>query len=240
MKPSEDIQQLKTKIEALEDALEKQPQKISLKTIFSSKDSGKSGCGISISFLSKLIDSSVDGIIAADKAGHLLVFNAAAATIYGYEIDAALSSLNIRDLYPQDGAYEVMAKLRSDGYGGPGKLAGYLVNVLDKEGALVPVRMNASIVYENEAEIATIGYLRDLRNSSQLADVIPAMKDSGQDVSLDEYLSDVTRQLKLYDQQFCVGAIKTILPPLNRSNRPFASRPRYWKKQKYTCPPVGS
>ena len=216
MKPSEDIQRLQAKIEALQEALEKQRRKVSLKTIFASKDSGRSDCGVSIALLSKLIDSSVDGIIAADKTGNLLVYNAAAAAIFGYAIEEALSALNIRDLYPEGGAYEVMAKLRSDGYGGPGKLSGCLVNVADKAGRLVPVRMNASIIYEKGAEIATIGYLRDLRDSAPLPDVITSMKDIDEEVSLDEYLSGVTRQLKRYDQQFCVGAIKNDLVTLDQ------------------------
>jgi PAS domain S-box-containing protein len=170
MKPSEDIALLKAKIKDLENALDKQPQKKSLKTIFSSKKSGIKGGGVSVTLLSKLIDSSVDGVITADKAGNLLAFNAAAKAIFGHEIEEALSALNIRDLYPKAGAYEVMAKLRADGNGGPGKLDGYMVNVRNKAGELVPVRMNASIVYEKDIEIATIGYLRDLRDSVQLID----------------------------------------------------------------------
>jgi PAS domain S-box-containing protein len=236
MKSSENIERLKTKIKSLEEDLENQHQKISLKTIFSSKYSGKDGCGVSLSLLSKLIDSSVDGIIAADKAGNLLVFNAAAAAIYGYEIEEALSTLNIRDLYPKAGACEVMAKLRSDGYGGPGKLAGYLVNVLDKEGELVPVRMNASIVYENEAEIATIGYLRDLRDSSQLTDGAQSMQAAGQDVSLDEYLTSVTRQLKFYDQQFCVGAIKNDLATVKQVKQVLHKQSEILEKAKVHVP----
>jgi len=220
MNPSEDIERLKSKIKALEGVLEKQNPKKSRKTIFSSKFSGNTDCAVSISLLAKLINSSVDGIIAADKAGNLLIFNDAAAVIFGYAADKALSALNIRDLYPEEGAYELMAKLRSDEYGGPGKLAGYLVNVRHKEGELVPVRINASIVYENETEIATIGYLRDLRDSSrtgnELNAILPALKGRGRDLSLDDYLSSVNRQLQLYDQQFCVGAIKNDLASIEQ------------------------
>jgi len=235
MKPSEDIERLKAKIGALENALENR-QKISLKTIFSSRNSGKNGYGVSISLLSKLINSSVDGIIAADKAGNLLVYNDAVADIYGYEIEEALSTLNIRDLYPQNGAFEVMAKLRSGGYGGPGKLAGYLVNVIDKEGELVPVRMNASIVYENDVEIATIGYLRDLRDSSQLNEAIPDVKDSGQDVSLYEYLFSVSLQLKHYDQKFCVGAIKNELATIEQVKQALRTQSEILEKTKVQVP----
>jgi signal transduction histidine kinase len=78
MNPSEDIDLLKDKIKALEHALEKQPQEKGLKTIVSKKAANKTGCTVSISLLSKLINSTVDGVIAADKTGSLLVFNEAA------------------------------------------------------------------------------------------------------------------------------------------------------------------
>lgn len=215
MKTSEDIDRLKEKIKTLEDALEKGHRSKPFKTIFSGKPSDRSDCGVSISLLSKLINSSVDGIIAADKTGRLLIFNDAASDIFGHGVEEALSALNIRDLYLEGGAYEVMAKLRSDGYGGSGKLAGYLVNVVNKDGTLVPVRMNASIVFEKEIEIATIGYLRDLRScldagDGLLSSLLPC-EDSDSDVSLSAYLSKLGRQLHLYDQQFCVGAIKNEL-----------------------------
>jgi len=69
-------------------------------------------------FLKNLILSSVHGVIAADKSGKILIFNHAAEEISGYSADEALQHLNIRDVYPGDGAREVMRKLRSEEYGG--------------------------------------------------------------------------------------------------------------------------
>ena len=115
-----------------------------------------------------LILSSVDAVIAADKTGKILVFNEAAAETSGYNIDEALNRMDIRDLYPGDGAKDVMRKLRSDDYGGKGKLIGYRVDVFHKNGEKIPISLNAAIVYEGNREVATIGFFHDLRQSMRM------------------------------------------------------------------------
>ncbi len=83
-------------------------------------------------FLRNLILSSVDAVIAADMKGKILIFNDSAAEISGYKVEEALHQLNIRDVYPGNGAKEIMRKLRSDEYGGKGKLKSYIVDVVGK------------------------------------------------------------------------------------------------------------
>jgi len=119
-------------------------------------------------FLKNLILSSVDGVIAADIKGKILIFNAASAEISGYSVDEALTVLNIRDVYPGDGAREVMRKLRSEESGGKGKLKSYQVNVRKKTGEEIPISLNAAIVYEGNQEAATIGFFHDLRESFRM------------------------------------------------------------------------
>jgi PAS domain S-box-containing protein len=119
-------------------------------------------------FFKNLILSSVDAVIAADKAGKILVFNEAAAETSGYSIDEALSNLDIRNFYPGDGAKDVMRKLRSDEYGGKGKLKSYKADILNRMGNRIPIRLNAAIVYEGEQEVATIGFFHDLRESIRM------------------------------------------------------------------------
>lgn len=119
-------------------------------------------------FLHNLIQSAVDAIIAADKTGKVILFNDAAAEISGYSVDKALKKLDIRDVYPGDGAKEVMKKLRSEEYGGKGKLKGYQVDVLGNDGNIIPIRLNASIVYEGDKEVASIGFFHDLRAEKEM------------------------------------------------------------------------
>jgi two-component system, NtrC family, sensor kinase len=118
--------------------------------------------------LRNLILSAVDGVIAADKRGKIFIFNDMAAEIFGYSVGEALESLNIRDIYPDQKAHEVMQVLRSDEYGGWGKLRSYEVEVLSKSGERIPISLNASIVFEGDREVATIGFFHDLREIQRM------------------------------------------------------------------------
>jgi len=115
------------------------------------------------SFLRNMLLSAVDGVIAADLTGKIIIFNDAAAEVSGYSVAEALTHLNIRDLYPDDGARQVMKKLRSKEQDGKGKLKAYQVNVKGKNGDLIPISLYASIIYEGGKEMATIGFFHDLR-----------------------------------------------------------------------------
>ena len=119
-------------------------------------------------FLRNLIHSAVDGVIASDMMGKILIFNEAAAQVSGYTVDEALNHITIRDVYPEGGAREVMRMLLSDEYGGEGKLISYHIDAKHKSGEIVPISLNASIVYENGEKVATIGFFHDRREEIRM------------------------------------------------------------------------
>ncbi|MBU1172225.1 MAG: PAS domain S-box protein [Proteobacteria bacterium] len=114
-------------------------------------------------FLHNLINSAVDGVIAADMSGKIIIFNEAAAEITGYSVAEAIENLDIRKTYAPGVAEEVMRLLRSEEYGGKGKLKGYRADGMNQEGQVMPISLNAAIVYEEEKEVATIGFFHDMR-----------------------------------------------------------------------------
>lgn len=114
-------------------------------------------------FLLNLIQSACDGIIAADPTGKVILFNDVAAQVSGYSVKEAITGLDIRDVYAAEGAREIMRNLRSRDYGGVGKLKDYHVEVVGKNGQEIPISLYASIIYEGEEEVATIGFFHDLR-----------------------------------------------------------------------------
>ena len=121
-------------------------------------------------FLQKLIQSAVDGVIAADMRGNIIIFNDAASEISGYTGKEVFTEINIRDVYPDDGAWEVMRKLRSDDHGGKGKLKSCKIDVKRKDGKIIPILLNAAIIYEDNQEVATIGFFHDLREELRIRD----------------------------------------------------------------------
>ncbi|HVZ32499.1 MAG TPA: PAS domain S-box protein, partial [Polyangiaceae bacterium] len=76
-------------------------------------------------FLARVIDSSVDAIVSADMTGRLLLFNRAAARIFGYEPADVIGKLSVERLYPEGVAREVMRQIRSEAHGGPERLEDY-------------------------------------------------------------------------------------------------------------------
>ncbi len=119
-------------------------------------------------FLRNLILSSVDGVIASDMTGKILIFNKGASEISGYSTEDAINDLDIRDFYPDDGAREIMRKLRSEDYGGKGKLKSYMTSALGKNGVNPPICLNAAIVYEGKKEVASIGFFHDMREELKM------------------------------------------------------------------------
>ncbi|MBF5046096.1 PAS domain S-box protein [Aggregicoccus sp. 17bor-14] len=114
-------------------------------------------------FLQRLIDSSVDAIIAADLQGNVILFNPGAEAICGWTAAEALAGIHVNQLYPPGVAKQVMAMLRSEEHGGVGRLVASRQHILTRSGEAVPVSMTASIVYEDGREVATVGIFTDLR-----------------------------------------------------------------------------
>ncbi len=119
-------------------------------------------------FLKNMINSAVDGVIAADRKGKVFIFNQSAAEVSGYSVQEALESLYIQDVYPDQNAWDIMKKLRSEDYGGKGKLKEYHVDILGKFGERIPISLYASIIYEDGKQVGSIGFFHDLRIRLQL------------------------------------------------------------------------
>ena len=123
---------------------------------------------LSNAFLKNLIHSAVDGVIAADMKGKILIFNQAASDISGYTREEAMETLTIRDIYPGRDAHVIMEKMRSTEFGKTGIIKSYKQQILRKDNSTCPISLNASIVYENGQEVATIGVFHDLTETLRI------------------------------------------------------------------------
>ncbi len=114
-------------------------------------------------FFEKVIQSSTSGIVAADVKGNILLMNPAAEQLFGYSLQRVWKENSVEDLYPPGVAREIMKMLRSPEYGGKGKLANTYIEVLNSKGERIPGEISASIIYEDDREVATMGIYTDLR-----------------------------------------------------------------------------
>jgi PAS domain S-box-containing protein len=119
-------------------------------------------------YLERLIDSSVDAIIAADMKGNITLFNKAAEVVCGWKSDEVIGKLNAIQLYPDNQAREVMSRLRSGTHGGKGRLSTSRMEIVNRAGERIPVNMTASIITDGQREVGTVGLFTDLRDRLNL------------------------------------------------------------------------
>jgi len=112
--------------------------------------------------IDKVVQSSVSGIMAADRKGEIILMNRAAEELFGYSVQDA-NLVNIEDFYPPGVAREIMKKLRDKNLGERGKLPSTQVDIITKTGEPIPVEMTAAIIYEDGREAATAAIFNDLR-----------------------------------------------------------------------------
>ena len=115
-----------------------------------------------------LIQTSMDGIIANDRKGNIIIFNKGAERIYGYTQEEAISRIHVTQLYPEGQARQIKKVIYGDEYGGPGRLINYSVEVLTQTGELVPILLSATIIYDKGEEVATVGHFKDMREIKRL------------------------------------------------------------------------
>ncbi len=142
-------------------------------------------------FLERLIDSTVDAIIAADFKGRIILFNQGAERLFGFRARDVLHKKPVWELYDTGGARQVMRMLRSPSFGGVGRLEQTRREVRISTGDMVPVSMTASIVYEGEREVATVGILTDLRER----------------IRMEQRLLDAQQKLQLSEKQALVAEL---------------------------------
>jgi PAS domain S-box-containing protein len=115
-----------------------------------------------------LIQSSMDGIIANDPKGKIIIFNQGAEHIYGYTREEAISEVHVTQLYTEGQAKQIKKMIYGNDYGEPGRLINFAVEVPTKSGELTPILLSATLLYDRGEEVATVGHFKDMREIKQL------------------------------------------------------------------------
>ncbi|HYQ26546.1 MAG TPA: PAS domain S-box protein [Polyangiaceae bacterium] len=119
-------------------------------------------------FLESVIDSSVDGIVSANLRGTVLLFNRAAARIFGYAPSDVVGKMHVGKLYPPGGAREIMQKIRDPNLSGYGRLEDHRVDMLNSDGEPMQVQLSASLVIDNGHPIGSVGIFTDIREKLRM------------------------------------------------------------------------
>ena len=177
-------------------------------------------------FLTRLIESSVDGIIVADTDGKVLIFNRGAENMLGYKAEEVVERMNIRSIYSPGVAKEVMQKLRSQEFGGIGKLASFPLFFCRKDGELIEGDLSASLIYDEMGnEIASIGIFKDLRErlgiERELRKTQEALLQAEKLAAMGRLTSQIAHELNnpIYGIMNTLELLKTEIPPASKRRR---------------------
>ncbi|MDY0350589.1 MAG: PAS domain S-box protein [Desulfobulbaceae bacterium] len=119
-------------------------------------------------FQRSLIEGSIDGIVATNEKGSIVIFNEAAEKLFGYASAEVVGRMDMDDLYPPHRSREVMENLLGDEYGGAGKLVNYETTIANRAGSEVPVWLSASILHDQGKMLGTVMFLQDLTERRRL------------------------------------------------------------------------
>jgi PAS domain S-box-containing protein len=129
-------------------------------------------------FLNRILNSAVDGIIAANMRGTIVLFNQGAERICGYKAADLIGKVSVKRIYPPGVAHEVMRLIRSAEHGGGGRLEPVRRELLSVTGERVPVSISAALVLDDDGrEIATVGVFSDLRERLRMEERLASAQE---------------------------------------------------------------
>ncbi|MDO9514746.1 MAG: response regulator [Syntrophales bacterium] len=117
-------------------------------------------------FQDKLITSSNDGIVATDENGIIVIFNPGAEAIFGVPRIDVVRKTDFADLFPTEIA-DVFSLMFKSGKN-MGDVGWKEVTIVRKEKSDVPVRFSATLLYDGEDIIGSVGFFQDLSEIKHL------------------------------------------------------------------------
>jgi PAS domain S-box-containing protein len=119
-------------------------------------------------FQKNLIESSIDGIIAEDKGGTVIVFNQGAEHLLGYTADEVIGKMEMDTVYPPGIAATIKEELGSEAYGGKNRLVNYENTVIAKSREQIPVRISGATLFVDDVPTGLVCFIQDLRQIKRL------------------------------------------------------------------------
>jgi PAS domain S-box-containing protein len=125
-------------------------------------------------FLERVIDSSADAIISTDRAGNVLLFNRAASRMFDYEQEDVVGALNVTALFPSGTPRAILRQLASRRQNEGGRLEDFRLDILSREGQLIPASLSAAFIIEDGCPAGVVGVLTDLRERLRMEQSLQA------------------------------------------------------------------
>ncbi|MCF8109514.1 MAG: PAS domain S-box protein [Desulfohalobiaceae bacterium] len=177
-------------------------------------------------FLHRVIQSSPDAIMAADMKGNIIIWNRTAEEILGYSAEEIIGKTHITEIYPEGMAYTVMKMLRSEQYGGEGRLKSYPMFFVRKDKSPIEGNLSATIIYDASGkEMASVGIFVDLEErlemERKLHQIQQQLLNSEKLAAMGRLTSQIAHELNnpLYGIMNALELTKTEIPPDNKRRK---------------------
>lgn len=120
-------------------------------------------------FQKLLIESSIDGIVACDTAGKIMIFNRSMERILGYTRTEAIGNMRIDQMFCPGESEKFRTMLASGEYGGQGSLLVFESWLAARDGSRIPVQLSAAVMVQEDEDKGIVCFCRDQRESRKLA-----------------------------------------------------------------------
>jgi PAS domain S-box-containing protein len=117
-------------------------------------------------FQARLIESSINGIVATDDEWKIVTFNPEAERIFGYSGAAVIKKIDARTIYPQE-LIDTITNTLSRGLIDK-ELPWQEISIVSKDGEDIPVRFSGTLLFEEGLVIGSVAFFQDLREIKRL------------------------------------------------------------------------
>jgi len=119
-------------------------------------------------FVQNLIQNSIDGIIATEAKGKIVIFNRGATEILGYAPEEIIGQMSYPEILSEETGIAIRDAFYGDQYGPPGKIINMEAQFLNKANDTIPLRLSGTLLYEEEKEVGSVVFIQDLREIHRL------------------------------------------------------------------------
>ena len=160
-------------------------------------------------YLTRLIESSPDAIIATDKLGNVVLFNEGAETLLGYRASEVVGRPTTQLYENEDRSRELVLEMRKRG----GTASGFESVLRTKDGHSVPVLISASVLLDKDGqEAGMVGFATDLRTRKKEEEELRRAHDE-----LEKHVEDRTTELKAARER--LRYLMTVTPAIVYTNQ---------------------
>jgi len=177
-------------------------------------------------FLNMIIHNSPNAIMATNMKGDIILWNRSAEETLGYDADDVIGRMNIRAIYPEGTAREVMKMMRSPEYGGVGRLHSYPMVYVRRDETIIEGNLSAAILYDESGnEVASVGIFVDLKErldmERNLRETQEKLLQSEKLAAMGKLTSQIAHELNnpLYGIMNTLELLKTEIPPESKRRR---------------------